>query len=68
MLNRVLELNLRRFVEEEVARIEPDPHGPYPHGLHHFVPYGDLTIIDGKRYRFDSATVARWVSWRLRSR
>jgi hypothetical protein len=68
VLNRVLELTPERFAEEEAVRIEPDPKGPYPHGLHHFVPSGELTIIDGKRQRLGPGTVARWLSWRLRSR
>ena len=56
------------LAEEEAVRIEPDPKGPYPHGLHHFVPFGELTVIDGKRQRFGPGTAARWLSWRLRSR
>ena len=68
VLNRVLELTPQRFVEEVAARIEPDPNGPYPHGLHHFVPWGGVTIIDGNRRRLGAATAARWLSYRLRSR
>lgn len=68
VLNRVLELTPQRFAEEEAVRIVPDPAGPYPHGLHHFVPFGQRTIIDGKRQRFGPGTMARWLSWQLRSR
>lgn len=68
VLNRVLELTPDRFVEEEAARIAPDADGPYPFGLHHFVPFGDLTIIDGKRYGLGPGTIGRWVRSRLRSR
>ncbi|HMR31939.1 MAG TPA: hypothetical protein PKA13_12470 [Geminicoccaceae bacterium] len=68
VLNRVVELTPHRFVEEVAARIEPDPNGPYPHGLHHFVPWGDVTVIDGNRRHLGAGTVARWLSYRLRSR
>lgn len=68
VLNRIVELTPQRFVEEVAVRIEPDPNGPYPHGLHHFVPWGDVTIIDGNRRRFGAGTAARWLSYRLRSR
>lgn len=68
VINRILELTPHRFVEEEAVRIEPDPNGPYPHGLHHFVPFGDKTIVDGNRRRFGPATALRWLRSRLRSR
>ena len=67
-INRILELTPHRFVEEVAVRIEPDAKGPYPHGLHHFVPFGDRTVIDGNRRRFGPATALRWLRSRLRSR
>jgi hypothetical protein len=68
VLNRVLELSPERFAEEEAVRIEPDPSSPYPDGLHHFVPFGDLTVIDAKRERFDAFTATRWLSRQIRTR
>jgi hypothetical protein len=67
VINRVLELTPERFVEEEAVRIEPQPGWPYPDGLHHLVPFGEVTVIDAKRERFDALTLARWLSFRLRS-
>lgn len=67
VLNRVLELTPERFREEEAVRIEPVPGWPCPDGLHHFVPFGEVTVIDAKRERFDAVTLARWLGWRLRT-
>ena len=68
VLNRVLELTPERFAEEEVVRIAPDPASAYPDGLHHFVPFGDLTVIDAKRERLDLGTARRALARRLRGR
>lgn len=68
VLNRVLELTPERFAEEEAVRIEPDPASPYPDGLHHFVPFGEVTVIDAKRERFDLFTARRWLGRELRRR
>jgi hypothetical protein len=65
VLNRVTRLTETAFAEEVAVRVEPDRTGPYPDGLHHFVPFGDVTIIDGKRERFDAGTAARWARWKL---
>jgi hypothetical protein len=67
VLNRVLELTPERFREEEAVRVEPQPGWPCPDGLHHFVPFGEVTIIDAKRERFDAVTLARWLGWRRRN-
>ena len=68
VLNRVVELTPERFAEEEVVRIAPDPASPYPDGLHHFVPFGELTVIDAKRERLDLGTIRRTLARRLRGR
>lgn len=68
VINRVLKLTPERFAEEEAVRIEPDPNSPYPDGLHHFVPFGDLTVIDAKRERFDPFTARRWLGRQIRTR
>ncbi|MCB2010606.1 MAG: hypothetical protein KDF64_08405 [Geminicoccaceae bacterium] len=49
VFNRVLALTPEVFVEETIARLDPDPDGPYPHGLHSLTPFGDGLLIDGKR-------------------
>ena len=47
------ELTPTTFRERPVIRLEPDPHGPYPDGLHHLVVEDDRLYIDGKRQRYD---------------
>lgn len=66
VLNRVLELTPERFAEEEAVRIAPDPASPYPDGLHHFVPFGELTVIDAKREWLDLGTARRALVRHLR--
>ena len=39
------------YEERLVTAVEPDPKGPYPKGLHTLSAVGDLTLIDGKRWR-----------------
>jgi hypothetical protein len=53
VIHEILELSPDAFREEPVLRIEPDPHGPYPHGLHHIVVSDDLVVFDGKRSHYD---------------
>lgn len=52
--NWVRELAPDRFAEEPIARLEPDPEGPYPDGVHTITGIGTISVIDGKRY------VYRW--------
>jgi hypothetical protein len=68
VLNRVDLLTPTRFEETPVARIPPDPAGPYPDGLHHFSPMGDVTLIDGKRVTRSPAAAFRWLRGQLRDR
>ena len=51
VVNRVSRLTPQEFSEEVVTRLDPDPHGPCPDGLHTLSAAGDLTLIDGKRHR-----------------
>jgi hypothetical protein len=51
-VNRIVKLTPTAFEEELVGRIEPDPSGPYRHGMHTVCPIGGLTLVDGKRTRF----------------
>lgn len=59
VIHRVVELTPDSFREEPVVWIEPDPNGPYPHGLHHLASAGDVTLIDGKRRRVIPTAAAR---------
>lgn len=52
VLNRVTVLTPGEFAEEPAGRLEPDPDGPYPEGLHTLCPAGGWTVIDGKRSRW----------------
>ncbi len=52
VLLRIDVLTPERFEEIPVARIEPDPAGPYPDGVHTLTPLGPAhTLVDGKRTR-----------------
>jgi hypothetical protein len=65
-VNRVDVLTPERFEERRVARIEPDPAGPYPAGLHTLAVLGDVTIVDGKRWVGNRAHVTGQVRRVLR--
>jgi hypothetical protein len=47
----ITKLDENEYEERMVTRIAPDPHGPYPAGIHTMVAAGDATIVDGKRFR-----------------
>lgn len=49
----IVELSPDRFREVCAVRLDPDPEGPYPHGLHHLVVDGRRVYIDAKRRRYD---------------
>jgi len=54
-INRLDVLTPSEFEETTVSRVQPDPNGPYPDGLHTLAVYGDKVLIDGKRVRFSAA-------------
>jgi len=58
-LNRIVALTPTEFHEETVGRIEPDPKGPYPDGIHTLSFVGQSVLVDGKRHEF------RWNAARL---
>jgi hypothetical protein len=66
VLNRVTRLDPWGFEEEPAARVEPDPEGPYPDGVHTLSGVGDVTLIDGTRHRFSVRAFAHELSARLR--
>ncbi len=51
VINRIEALTPELFREVPVARLDPDPSGPCPDGLHSLVAAGQRTIVDGKRER-----------------
>lgn len=64
VVNRVTTLTPTEFAEEFAAAVEPDASGPYPFGLHTLSAVGNVTLIDGKRIRFEPAQFARTLrSW-----
>jgi hypothetical protein len=68
VINRVLRLTPTEFAEAAAARVEPDPQGPYPEGLHTVSAAGDVTLVDGKRSGFHRAALARALRSNLGSR
>lgn len=52
-INRVVELDERRFREELHCVLRPDPQGPFPDGLHTINGIGELTVIDGQKLSFE---------------
>ncbi len=50
LLFEIRELSPTTFREEPVGRIDADPSGPYPHGVHTVSAWAGRTVIDGKRH------------------
>ncbi|MCC7048907.1 MAG: hypothetical protein IT562_19490 [Alphaproteobacteria bacterium] len=69
-INRVVELDERRFREEVAFVLRPDPGGPFPHGLHTINGLDGLTVVDGARLSFEPAAALadRWARRRARVR
>lgn len=60
VINRVDVLTPGRFVEKAVHRIDPEPNGPYPDGLHTLSKLGpERTLVDGNRTRFSRHEFSR---------
>ena len=66
VFNRILKLTPDEFVEEAIARLDPDPSGPYPAGLHTICGAGGMTVIDGARYTFRPAEMRRAIARKLK--
>ncbi|MGA8905849.1 MAG: hypothetical protein WB661_12670 [Candidatus Bathyarchaeia archaeon] len=60
VLNRVTRLTTTEFREEPIARVEADPEGSFPDGLHTLSAVRGFTLIDGKRFGF--SLTALWHS------
>ena len=65
ILNQIETLTDRQFKERPVASIEPDPHGPYPYGLHTISAVGNVSLVDGKRYALVRSAFSDAVSRRV---
>lgn len=66
IVNQIVELTPERFTERAVSVVEPDPGGPYPHGLHTANTCGERTIVDGNRLHFVPEHVPRAIAARWR--
>jgi len=64
-INRIDLLTPAEFRETTVSRVQPDPNGPYPDGLHTITVYGDSVLIDGKRVGFSAALLLMKLARRL---
>ncbi|MEA3196887.1 MAG: hypothetical protein QOF32_939 [Gammaproteobacteria bacterium] len=67
IINRVHTLTPTAFHETPAATVEPEPDGPYRHGLHTLSRVGDSTLIDGKRMVFAPPEFRRVLMHFLRS-
>jgi hypothetical protein len=59
VINRILRLTPTDFQEELIAYVEPITDSPYVAGLHTLSSFGDLTLIDGKRFTFSRGECGR---------
>ena len=57
ILNEVKRLDQYGYEEQPLRRLPPVA-GPYQWGLHTICPVGDVTLIDGKAWRFDALEVS----------
>jgi hypothetical protein len=66
VIHRVDVLSPDRYRETVVARLRPDPRGPFPHGLHTLAADDGRVWIDGKRFTLDVAGLGRKIVRRAR--
>jgi hypothetical protein len=64
VLNAVLRLDSEGYEEEPVRRLGPQP-GSYPWGIHTFCPAGNMTLVDGKTWRFDLLELYQRGLWKI---
>ena len=66
-INRIIRCDPAGYREETCLVIRPDPSGPYPDGLHTLSVGEDgmAFLIDGKRYRTNSAALMKKLKSRL---
>ena len=66
VLNRVIECTTETYREEPIARLVPDPKGPFPAGLHTLSVDGQTILVDGKKFAFDLNVILQRIRRRLR--
>ena len=66
VIHRVDALSPEHYRETVVARLGPDPRGPFPHGLHTLAADGGRVWVDGKRFTIDVAGLGRKLARRAR--
>jgi hypothetical protein len=59
VVHRIDALSPEHFEETVVARLRPDPRGPFPHGLHTLAAGEGQVWIDGKRFECDPVGLGR---------
>lgn len=67
VIAEVLALTPSAYAERIVCRLDPDPNGPFPHGLHTLSTDGERCFVDGKRMVFVPGIVAAKIRNRLMS-
>ena len=68
-IHRLDELSKEVFRETMVRRIQPDPNGPCPDGIHTLSGPGEWSVVDGKKHTWPAGfLVRRFLAKRLRSR
>jgi hypothetical protein len=66
VVNRVVRLSCTGFAEEVAAHVEPPPGSRYDRGLHTISGVGSVTLIDGKRFRFNRHHFTRQLRKKLK--
>lgn len=64
-IKRIVTLTTERFEEELVCFLEASDDSPFPFGLHTLTGVGDVTLVDGKRWVWNSAATVRAIRRRL---
>ena len=59
VINRIDLLTPEGFEETTVARMDPDPDGAYPSGIHTMSAVGSSVLVDGKRYSLEPRSKMR---------
>lgn len=65
VINRITQCTPTTFHEEVVRVCSPDPRGRNPDGLHTLSAWGARTLVDGKKYIFSPAELARKLRGRI---
>jgi len=68
IINKIIKLTPGQFVEERAAVVEPPEDGPYRRGVHTISAVENITLIDGKGYKFKVAAALRSLFRKRRSR